>query len=154
MSQVLISGLVSTNQVNRWSARNIRPVNSSWSLSYIYGGRFGTKRLLKILSGKKYLPSTWIRVPEKKIFISSVFFRVWLSNYARRRKRNRTDWFLFLFCFYILKKICWRFLAVFKRNCTGRVRTIYRVQNIRKTSPGGHSECKHTFLQSHKLCKD
>ena len=54
--------------------------------------------------------------PKKKIFISSVFFGVWLSlsNYARRRKRNRTDWFLFLFCFYILKKICWQFLAVFK----------------------------------------
>ena len=64
--------------------------------------------------------------PRKKIFISSVFFRVWLSNYARRRKRNRTDWFLF--CFYILKKICWRFLAVFKRNC--RVRSSDNIPSV------------------------
>ena len=152
MSQVLISGLVSTNQVNRWSARNIRPVNSSWSLSYIYGGRFGTKRLLKILSGKKYLPSTWIRVPEKK----SLFHRFSLGFGYQIMPEEEKEIAQIDFCFcFDFEKICWRrFLAVFKRNCTGRVRTIYRVRNIRKTSPGGHSECKHTFLQSHKLCKD
>ena len=118
MSQVLISGLVSTNQVNRWSARNIRPVNSSWSLSYIYGRRFGTKRLLKILSGKKYLPSTWIGVPEKK----SLFHRFSLGFGYQIMPEEEKEIAQIDFCFcFDFKKICWRrFLAVFKRNCTGR----------------------------------
>ena len=151
MSQVLISGLVSTNQVNRWSARNIRPVNSSWSLSYIYGGRFGTKRLLKIL-WNTYLH---IRVPEKKNLIpwSSGF---WLLHTRRKKKSHRL---IFVFCLYILKyvdnnPILSSFLKVVCTSVTSvrksaQVRTIPSAE-YSQTSLGGHSECmhRHTFLQS------